>query len=416
MSTFLDEFANRGYLYQSTNLEGLKNLMSKKKIVAYIGFDCTANSLHIGNLLQIMILRLLQQHGHKPIILIGDATTTIGDPTGRDKLRKVLSTEEVSSNIKGIRKSLSKFIKFGDGASDALMLSNSTWLNAIGYLEFLQKCGKLISVNKMLSMDSIKSRLERMQQLTFLEFNYALLQAYDFCYLNRNYNCVLEIGGSDQWGNIVTGVELARKLYNIEVFGLTTPLITTASGEKMGKSVGGAAWINEDMLTPYDYYQYWRNIQDEDVLRYSNLYAEFNKEQMQEFKLLVNGDINHAKKSLAHRLTALCHGKDVADHALTASNKVFEDKCIDGNLPTLGVEYEVLQNGIPVYELLYLARLVSSKSEGRKLIRGNGARVNNEKVLDENMLISKSFLQDGYIKLSSGKKKHALVKVLDVVP
>ena len=279
--TFLEEFKKRGYFYQCTNEEGLLEKMQNQKIVVYLGFDCTAASLHVGNLMQVMILRLLQQHGHKPIVLIGGATTKIGDPTGKEEARKYLSDDDIASNIAGIKKSLAKFLRFGDGASDALLLNNSNWLETIGYIEFLRSMGRMFSVNRMLSMDSIRLRLELEQSLTFLEFNYMLLQAYDFYYLNKEFNCDLQLGGSDQWGNIVTGVDLVRKVNAKEAFGLTTPLLTTASGVKMGKSLSGAVWLNEEQLTPYDYYQYWRNTEDAVVLKFAILYCEFYDQEFQ---------------------------------------------------------------------------------------------------------------------------------------
>ena len=290
--TFIEEFKKNGYFYQCTNIEALEKKMAQEKIVAYVGFDCTAESLHVGNLMQIMILRLLQNHGHKPIILIGGGTTKIGDPTGKEEARKYLTDENISKNMTGIKKSLSKFIRFGDGASDAIMLNNADWLDQIGYIEFLREYGRNFSVNRMLTMDSVKTRLEREQSLSFLEFNYMLLQAFDFYHLNKTQNCSLQLGGSDQWGNIVTGVELIRKMGKKESFGLTTPLLTTSSGAKMGKSISGAVWINEEHLSSYDYYQYWRNTEDADVNKFAKLYCEFTVQEEEEFESLINKNIN----------------------------------------------------------------------------------------------------------------------------
>ncbi|MCC8369586.1 MAG: tyrosine--tRNA ligase [Rickettsia endosymbiont of Oxypoda opaca] len=409
--TFIKEFANRGYLHQCTDIVRLTELTAKTKIAAYIGFDCTATSLHIGSLMQIMILRLLQQHGHKPIVIIGGGTSKIGDPTWKDEARKILSKEDIAKNAEGIKKSLSKFIKFGNGASDAIMLDNAEWLDSLNYLNFLRDFGAFFSVNRMLTMDSVKLRLDREQHLSFLEFNYMLLQAYDFYHLSKNYDCVLQLGGSDQWGNIVMGAELIRKLTGKEVFGMTTPLLTTSSGDKMGKSVGGAVWLNEDLLSPYEYYQYWRNCEDADVIRFARLYSELSENALAAFENLAVSDINGAKKQLAYNLTKLCHGEEAAKLALETSVKLFEQGEIDENLPTVIIEQEILQLGIPAFELFYKAGLSTSKSESRKLIRGKGGKVNNQTVLDENMLINNSFLLDGQIiKLSVGKKKHILVR------
>lgn len=409
--TFIEEFKKRGYFYQCTNLEELELKTNKEKIVAYIGFDCTAKSLHVGNLMQIMILRLLQRCGHKPIVLVGGATTKIGDPTGKEEMRKYLSDEDILKNMAGIKKSLSKFIKFGDGQSDAVMLNNSDWLEKIGYIEFLRDYGRNFSINRMLTMDSVKSRLEREQSLTFLEFNYMLLQAFDYYHLNKTYNCSLQLGGSDQWGNIVTGVDLVRKMNGAEVFGLTTPLLATSSGVKMGKSIGGAVWINEDQLSPYDYYQYWRNTEDADVSRFAKLYCEFSREEEAEFEDIISKNINEAKKRLAYRVTELCHGEDEAKRALDTAIKVFEQGALSDNLPQIEVSKTDLSSGIPCIDLLMLAGISVSKGEARRLIRGNGVKINDVVVVDESLLVSIGDLKDGAIKLSVGKKKHILVKM-----
>lgn len=408
--TFIEEFKNRGYFYQCTNLEGLEQQMKSQKIAAYIGFDCTAESLHAGNLMQIMILRLLQKYGHKPIILVGGGTTKIGDPTGKEELRKYLSDEDITKNMIGIKKSLAKFIKFGDGESDAIMLNNASWLDNIGYIEFLREYGRRFSINRMLTMDSVKSRLEREQSLTFLEFNYMLLQAFDFYHLNKTQNCLLQLGGSDQWGNIVTGVELIRKVSKAEAFGLTTPLLTTSSGAKMGKSVGGALWLNEELLSPYDYYQYWRNVEDNDVSRFAKLYCEFSSEEEQEFEALVKENINEAKKRLAFRVTELCHGIDRAKEALDTAVKVFEQGISSENLPSISVEESLLLEGVLCVDLLCQAGITSSKGEARRLIRGMGVKINDVLVTDENLVVTADDLKDKAVKISSGKKKHILVK------
>ncbi len=410
--TFIEEFKKRGYFYQCTNLEGLEQKMTQEKIIAYIGFDCTAESLHVGNLMQIMILRLLQNYGHKPIILVGGGTTKIGDPTGKEEARKYLSDEDIFRNMAGIKKSLSKFIRFGNGPSDAIMLNNADWLDKIGYIEFLREYGKHFSINRMLTMDSVKTRLEREQSLTFLEFNYMLLQAFDFYHLHQTTNCSLQLGGSDQWGNIVTGVDLVRKMGKGESFGLTTPLLTTSSGAKMGKSVSGAIWINEELLSPYDYYQYWRNTEDADVSKFAKLYCEFSANEEEEFESLIDKNINEAKKKLAYKVTELCHGQEKAQEAIDTAIKVFEQGLISDNLPSIQIDEEILSQGIMCIDLLCHAGISTSKGEARRLIRGMGVKINDTLVMDENLIINSSYLKDKTIKISSGKKKHILVKLI----
>ncbi len=409
--SFFAEFKKCGYFYQCTNEQGLKYKTENQKITAYVGFDCTAKSLHVGSLMQIMVLRLLQKYGHKPIILVGGGTTKIGDPTGKEEARKYLSDKEIESNLFGIKKSLSKFIKFGDGPSDAIMVNNEEWLKDIGYIDFLRDMGKMFSINRMLTMDSIKLRLEREQSLTFLEFNYMLLQAYDFYHLNKNFNCDLQLGGSDQWGNIITGVDLIRRVSGKETYGLTTPLLTTASGAKMGKSVDGAVWLNEEQLSPYDYYQYWRNTEDADVIRFAKLYCEFSDAELAEFELLVNENINKAKKKLAYAVTALCHGKSNADAAQETAIAVFEKNQVSDNLPTININLNQIEKGVSCLDLFLDSGLTKSKGESRRLIRGKGAKINDEQIIDENLIIKSDLIINGVIKLSAGKKKHALVKI-----
>lgn len=408
--TFLEEFKKRGYFHQCTNEEVLEKELRTKKITAYIGFDCTAKSLHVGNLMQIMILRLLQQHGHKPIILVGGATTKIGDPTGKEEARKLLSDEDIFDNMQGIKKSLSKYIKFGDGPSDAIMLNNSDWLEQIGYIEFLRSVGKNFSVNRMITMDSVKLRLEREQSLTFLEFNYMLLQAYDFYYLNNHYDCSLQLGGSDQWGNIIMGVDLIRKINSKESFGLTTPLLTTSSGAKMGKSVNGAVWINEEQLSPYDFYQFWRNTEDNDVLKFAKLYCEFEEDKLNNFIAMVDSNINEAKKIMAYEITKLCHGITKADQALKTAINVFEKGNIGDDLPVVMLNLAIIKQGIAVCNLIFDTGLTSSKGEARRLIRGGGVKINDNVIKIEDMMIDDSFIINDLIKISLGKKKHVLVK------
>ncbi|MCP5369508.1 MAG: tyrosine--tRNA ligase [Rickettsiaceae bacterium] len=409
---FLEEFKKRGYFYQCTHEIELAEKMKQGKIAGYIGFDCTAESLHVGNLMQIMILRLMQKCGHKPIILVGGATTKIGDPTGKDKTRAILTAESLQKNMEGIKKSLRKFIKFGDGPTDAVMVDNSEWLEKIGYIEFLQEMGREFSVNRMLTMDSVKSRLEREQSLTFLEFNYMLLQAYDFYYLNKNYECILQMGGSDQWGNIVMGVELIRKTGTGCGFGLTTPLLTTSSGKKMGKSESGAVWINEEQLSPYEYFQYWRNTEDADVLRFAKLYCEFSDEELSEFETVLKQDINKAKKTLAYKVTEICHGTKAAEKALHTAEQIFEQAGYAADLPSLEIIMKQYQSGLTINELLFDNSLSSSKSEARRLIRGGGLKINDKMVEDENMQIIPDDFADKQFKLSLGKKRHLLVKLI----
>ena len=404
--TFIEEVLEHGFLHQCTNLDSLKALSDKSKIVAYIGFDITAKSLHVGNLLQIMILRLLQKHGHKPVIVVGGATTKIGDPTGKDEMRKLLTDEDIAANILGIRKSLEKFFTFGDKFSDAVIVNNNDWFANIGYIDFLRDYGKYFSVNRMLTMDSVKLRLEREQNLTFLEFNYMLLQGYDFLELNRRYNCVLQIGGSDQWGNILQGVELSRRVDGKEVFGLTTPLITTSSGAKMGKTAGGAVWINEDMLSPYEYYQFFRNTDDADVLRFAKFYTELSQDELEEFEELMLYDINSSKKKLAFLVTKICHGEEEAQRAEDTARRVFEEGGVEG-LPEIEID---LSENLSVSDLLYKIGFAESKTAARKLIRGNGVKVNDELLTDENVVLGLAYFKNHIMKISVGKKKHMVLR------
>lgn len=412
--SFIKDFIKRGYFYQCSNIQELTNITQSKKIAAYIGFDCTASSLHVGNLMQIMILRLLQQHGHKPIVIVGSTTTKIGDPSGKDALRKLISQEQLDQNIAGIKKSLSKFVQFGNGQSDAVMLNNGDWLTSLNYIDFLRDYGKLFSVNRMLSMDSVKLRLDRQQSLTFLEFNYMLLQAYDFYHLNKEYECILQFGGSDQWGNILMGVDLIKKLTEKEAYAITTPLLTTASGTKMGKSVHGAIWLDEDLLSPYDYYQYWRNTEDADLVRFAKLYTEFTDTQMSNFEKLATDDINAAKKQFAFTLTSLCHGEEHAKKALETATKLFEHGQVDDNMETISLDYHVLSDTIPAYDFFFLAKLANSKSDARRLIRGGGAKINDQIIYDENLIINTNYIiqEKSIIKLSAGKKRHIAIKLV----
>lgn len=403
---FLEEFKARGLFYQATNEQGFSLAVDDAKAPsAYIGFDCTATSLHVGNLMQVMILRLLQKHKIKPIVLIGGATTKIGDPTGKDSARKVLSDSEAAENIKGIKHSFSKFIKFGDGPYDAVMLNNSDWLESINYMDFLQHYGRHFSVNRMISFDSVKPRLEEGKNLSFLEFNYMILQAYDFYHLNKTHGCILQCGGSDQWGNIVNGVELARRVNSVEVFGITTPLITTASGAKMGKTEQGAVWLNEDLLSPYNYYQFWRNADDRDIFKFMRIYTDLSLEEIEKYEADKATNINEFKKILAYEATMLCHGVDAAEKAQKAAISAFESQDME-DIESVRIQKSSIEEGIFLYELFVLAGLASSNGEGRRLIAGKGARLNNEKIEDERYKVTMTDFKNGAAILSSGKKHH----------
>jgi tyrosyl-tRNA synthetase len=363
--------------------------------------------------MQIMIMRLLQQYGHKPIIIVGGATTKIGDPTGKDTMRKMLTDEDIEQNMVGLKKSLSKFLSFGNGPSDALLLNNSEWLDKVNYIEFLRDFGRYFSINKMLTMDSVKTRLDRQHHLSYLEFNYMLLQGYDFYHLYKHHNCIMQFGGSDQWGNIITGIDLIHKSLEKEAFGITTPLLTTSSGAKMGKTENGAAWLNEDMLKPYDYFQFWRNSEDLDVIKFAKLYAEYSSDELEDFTKLSAIDINKSKEQLAHRLTTLCHGVDNADRALKAAIDVFTGRGIDESLPTTVISKDEFESGLTLLELMNKVDPNESKAEIKRLIRAGGARVNNEKVENEHLVVNSAcIIHDEYIKLSFGKKKHFLIKIV----
>jgi len=409
--TLFKKLKDRGYLNQSTNEVSIKKIMTDQRIIAYTGFDCTAQSLHAGHLMQIMILRLLQQHGHKPIVVVGGATTKIGDPTGKNAIRKYLAEDDIAKNMQGIKESLSKFIKFGNNKTDAIILNNADWLEKISYIEFLRDIGKIFSVNKMLTMDSVKLRLNKEQSLTFLEFNYMLLQAYDFYHLNKKYNCQLQFGGSDQWGNIIMGVDLIHKISHKEVFGLTTPLLTTSSGIKMGKSVSGAVWLNESELSAYHYYQYWRNTEDTNVINFAKLYCEFDNDEFESFRVLSLNDINAAKKILAYKITTLCHGKQKAWNAMKTAQKVFEERSVGSDLPSINVTLTRIKEGIPCLDLFLEAGLGASKGELRRIIRSKGARINNVQIINEHMILNYKHVINGIIKLSVGKKTHVIINI-----
>ena len=410
-SAFLTELIGRGYMHQATNLDGLDELLSQQPISAYIGFDCTADSLHVGSLIQIMMLRLLQKHGHKPIVLMGGGTTRVGDPSGKDEARPLLSDQDIEINKEGIRKIFEKYLTFGDGPSDAVMVDNADWLDGLAYIKFLRDFGSHFSINRMMGMESVKIRLEREQNLSFIEFNYAILQAYDFCELRRRYGCALQMGGSDQWGNIVTGIDLTRRVDGQEVFGLTSPLITTASGAKMGKSAAGAVWLNEDKLSTFDFWQFWRNSEDADVGRFLRLFTELPETDIQQLEALEGADINTAKIALANAVTTLCHGKGAADSAAQTARQSFSEGGIADGLPTLTIAASDLEK-LSLIDAFIQIGLASSKGEVRRLIRGGGARLNNQPAKEEDyMLQTTDFDEDGKAQIAAGKKRRAVIQL-----
>ena len=411
-SEFLRTISERGFIHQCTDDAALDKILEGDDIaVAYAGFDCTADSLHIGHLMPIMTLRWYQRCGHKPIALMGGGTTKVGDPSGKDESRQILTEETITTNIQGIRGTFEKFLSFGDAPTDTLMVNNADWLDALEYITFLREFGKHFSVNRMLSFDSVKLRLEREQPLSFLEFNYMILQAYDFLELSRRDNCVLQIGGSDQWGNIVNGVELGRRVDGTALYGLTSPLIMTSAGEKMGKTAGGAVWLNSDRLSPYEYYQFWRNTADADVGRFLRLFTELPLNEIAKLEALQDAEINEAKKILAHEATKLCHGEAAALEAGDTAKATFEDGTQGAALPTVDITKAELAAGMPAYEALVKAGLANSNGEARRLIRGGGGRVNDVVITDESQTISMTDVNtDGAIKFSAGKKRHVLAK------
>ena len=414
-SDFLRVMDERGFIHQGTNLEALDALAAREIITGYIGFDATAKSLHAGSLIQIMLLYWLQQTGHRPLALMGGGTTKVGDPTGKDTQRKLLSDADIDDNLSGIKRSFDPFLTFGDGPTDAIMANNDEWLSQLGYVEFLRDYGVHFTINRMLTFDSVKLRLERESPMTFLEFNYMLMQAYDFLELKRRYGCVLQLGGSDQWGNIVNGVELCRRVAaaegndSEEVFGLTTPLLTTASGKKMGKTEGGAVWANADLYSPYDYWQYWRNTEDADVGRMLRLFTAMPLDEIARLETLQGAEINDAKKVLATEATAMLHGRAAAKDAEETARRTFEEGSSAGNLPTVTVSKDQLDDGFPLFDPYKETGLISSNSEGRRHIKAGALKV-NDTPLGEERPLTRADLQDGVIKISIGKKKHALVK------
>ncbi|MGE4218531.1 MAG: tyrosine--tRNA ligase [Alphaproteobacteria bacterium] len=410
-SDFLATATARGFVHQCTDPEGLTALTGKGPVTAYIGFDATADSLHVGSLVPIMLLRLLQRCGHKPVVLMGGGTTKIGDPSGRDEQRKLLTDDDIARNIAGIGKVFRQFLSFGDGPTDAVMVNNADWLDGLAYIPFLRDYGRHFSVNRMLTFDSVKLRLEREQPLSFLEFNYMILQAYDFLELARRRSIRLQMGGSDQWGNIVAGIELARRVDGLELFGLTVPLMTTASGAKMGKTASGAVWLNADRLAPYDYWQFWRNTEDADVGRFLRLFTDLPLDEIARLAALEGAELNDAKKVLANEATALAHGRAAAEDAAETARRTFEGGGYGESLPQVEVPRGELDAGIPAFEMLRRAGLAASGGEARRLIKGGGGRLNDERIDDEMHSVSLADLNaEGVIKLSAGKKRHALVR------
>lgn len=410
-STFLIEMETRGFLQDCTDLQGLDERLLQGNMPAYIGFDATADSLHIGSLIQIMMLRWLQKTGHKPLTLMGGGTTKIGDPSGKDESRQLITTDLINQNISGIQKVFAKYLTFGDGANDAMMINNAEWLDKLNYIEFLRDIGKHFTINRMISMESVKLRLDREQPLTFLEFNYMLLQAYDFMELNTRYECCMQMGGSDQWGNIVNGIDLTRRINKNTVFGLTTPLLTKADGSKMGKSASGAIWLNADKLSPYEFWQFWRNTLDADVSKFLKLFTELPVPECERLGALEGQDINEAKIILANEVTKLCHGADAANNAATTAQKVFEEGGSDSNLPTLELTAAEAADGISFTQALVRSGLAPSGKEAKRIITGGGARLNDVPIEDAGYMLSSVELAKTP-KISASKKKHALIKIM----
>jgi tyrosyl-tRNA synthetase len=412
-SEFIQRVVERGYLHQCTDLEKFDARAKEEPISVYIGFDCTASSLHAGSLVPIMLLRLLQKTGHKPVVLMGGGTTKVGDPSGKDDARKLLDNTAIATNMASIKQVFEKFLTFGDGPTDAIMVNNDDWLCDLEYISFLRDYGKHFSVNRMLTFDSVKLRLERDQPLSFLEFNYMILQAYDFMELARRIDCVAQMGGSDQWGNIVNGVDLTRRVLSKEVFGLTTPLLTTASGSKMGKTTNGAVWLNKDMLSPYSYWQFWRNTEDSDIGRFLRLFTELPMDEISRLETLKGSEINEAKKVLADAATSLCHNETASSTARQTAEITFEQGGLGDKLPMIEIAKSRLDQGIQAFQLYHEAGLAKSGGAARRLIKGGGAKLNDVALPSEVHVVSTSDLNsDGVIKLSAGKKRHVLVQVI----
>ena len=409
-SEFLDILATRGFIHQTSDDARLDELFRTQTVTGYIGFDPTARSLHVGSLMQIMMLHWMQKTGHRPIALMGGGTGMIGDPSFKDEARKLQTVEGIQENLAGIRSSFARYIDFGEGKADARMVDNADWLLGLNYVEFLRDVGRHFSVNRMLSFDSVKLRLDREQSLSFLEFNYMILQAYDFVELSKRYDCKLQMGGSDQWGNIVNGIDLGRRMEGAELFALTSPLLTTSSGAKMGKTASGAVWLNPDMLSPYDFWQYWRNTEDADVGRFLKLYTTLPMNEIARLEALGGSEINEAKKVLAGEVTAMLHGREAADEATETARKTFEEGTLADTLPTIEVSNSELDGGMGLLGLLVAAGLAASNGEARRHVKGGAVKVNDESVSDDRLTLGKDALVDGVVKLSVGRKKHVLVK------
>ena len=408
MNKFLKEFKDRGFFFQCTDENELSDLLNKQKIKAYIGFDCTAESLHVGSLLQIMCLKLLQIHGHQPIVLLGGGTTRIGDPSGKDKTRKILSEKEINKNSKNIEKVLKKFLSTKNKKTKPIFVNNFKWLKNLNYISFLRDIGKHFTINKMLTFDSVKTRLEREQSLSYMEFNYMILQAYDFLELNKKEKCLLQIGGSDQWGNIVNGVDLIKRHSGNQAYGLTTPLITLASGAKMGKTETGAIWLDKKFLSPYDYWQFWRNTDDRDVIQFLKFFTDIKVEEIENLK---NENINNLKILLANKTTEMLHGKEEAKKSEKIAKETFSENSSGLNLPSIKIKEKLIVNQMSIIDLIILSKLEKSKSEIRRLINGNAIKINNEIINDEKLIIDKKLFNENYFKLSIGKKRHLKIEL-----
>ena len=404
--TLIEELKYRGFLNQCTDEESLNKKLKSENITFYIGFDCTAKSLHIGSLIQIMVMRLFQKHGHTPIILIGTGTTRIGDPSGKDETRKMLTEDEIKNNANNLKTVFDKYLSFKNEKNKALIVDNADWLDKLGYVDFLRDFGKHFTINKMLTFDSVKIRLEREQSLSFVEFNYMIFQAYDFYELNNRNSCTLQIGGSDQWGNIVNGVELIRRVSGKEVYGLTTPLLTNSNGDKMGKTADGAIWLNDDLLSAYDYWQFWRNVDDRDVIRFMKLFTDLSKEQIDGHEQNSSKNINDLKIILANEVTAMLHGIESSRKAEQAAKQIFENKSLSEDMPTLSLNNKDIQNGVLLSDLIVQMKYANSKSESRKLIRGKGVRLNGKIVENELQMLDYDQITQFENVISVGKKKH----------
>ena len=411
-SDFLSVLAKRGFIAQCTDDAALDEAARTGIVTGYIGYDCTAPSLHVGNLISILMLRRLQQAGHRPIVVIGGGTTKVGDPSGKDEARQLLTQDQINENKKTIKATFERFLTFGNGATDAILVDNDDWLSELNYIDFLRDYGRHFSINRMLGFDSVKLRLDREQPLSFLEFNYMILQAYDFLELSRRFGCTLQMGGSDQWGNIVNGIELARRTDGASLFGLTTNLLTTASGAKMGKTAQGAVWLNEDRLSVYDYWQFWRNTEDADIGRFLRLFTELPLAEIEKLEALDGAELNEAKKILATEATAMCHGRAAAEKAEATARETFEQGGTSADLPSIDIAADRIADGLGLLEAFVTAELAASNSEARRLVQGGGAKVNDAAQNDIGATLGTGDIVDGVIKLSAGKKRHVLLKII----